>query len=92
MPLEEASEISSNNASPEQEALKSEELKRLRFCLAGLSQQEQEIISCKFGADMTNRHIAGMLSLSESNVGTMLYRAVRRLRDCFREWQNGQRR
>jgi len=92
MPLEEASEMSSDNASPEQEALKREELQRLRFCLAGLSQREQEIISCKFGAEMTNRQIAGILSLSESNVGTALYRAVRRLRDCFREWQNGQRR
>jgi len=92
MPLEEASEILSDNASPEQEAVKREELQRLRFCLSGLSQQEQEIISCKFGAEMNNRQVAGMLSLSESNVGTILFRAVRKLRDCFREWQNGRER
>lgn len=90
MPLEEASDISSDTLSPEQGAVKREELQRLQLCLAGLSQQEQEIVSCKFGAEMTNRQIAGVLSLSESNIGTILYRAVRKLRDCFREWQNGQ--
>ena len=89
MPLEEASDISSDTLSPEQEAVKREELQRLQLCLAELSKQEQEIISCKFGAEMTNRQIAGVLSLSESNIGTILFRAVRKLRDCFREWQNG---
>lgn len=88
--LDEANDISSDTLSPEQEAVKREELQRLQLCLAGLSQQEQEIVSCKFGAEMTNRQIAGVLSLSESNIGTILYRAVRKLRDCFREWQNGQ--
>ena len=92
MPLEAADDISSDNASPEGEAVRREELQRLRFCLERLSRQEQEIVSCKFGAEMNNRQVAGVLSLSESNVGTILYRAVRKLRDCFREWQNGQRR
>lgn len=92
MPLEKASDISSGNSSPEQEAVRREELRRLRLCLERLSQKEQEIVSCKFGAEMNNRQVAGILSLSESNVGTILYRAVRKLRDCFREWQNGQRR
>lgn len=87
--LEDANNVSSDNPSPEQEAVRIEELQRLRFCLARLSLQEQEIVSCKFGAEMKNRQVAGMLSLSESNVGTILYRAVRKLRDCFREWENG---
>jgi len=62
----------------------------LQVCLAGLPQQEQEIISLKFGAEMNNRQIAKVLGLSESNVGTKLYRAVRKLRDSFKGWQNGQ--
>jgi len=92
MPLEAANDISSDNSSPEREAVRREELKRLRLCLERLSRLEKEIVSCKFGAEMNNRQVAGILSLSESNVGTILYRAVRKLRDCFREWQNGQRR
>jgi RNA polymerase sigma factor (sigma-70 family) len=89
MALDNSGDISSHNSSPEQEAIRNEELQRLRFCLARLSSQEQEIVSCKFGAEMKNRRVAGLLSLSESNVGTILYRAVRKLRDCFREWENG---
>ena len=91
-PLEEVNDLLSDNPSPEQEAVKREELHILQFCLAGLSRHEQEIISLKFSAGLTNRRIAGMLSVSESNIGTILYRAVRKLRDCFRKWQNGQER
>jgi RNA polymerase sigma factor (sigma-70 family) len=90
MTLDNADDLLSNNESPEQEVIKKEELSRLRFCLARLSSQEQEIISCKFGAEMKNRQVAKVLYLSESNVGTILFRAVRKLRDCFREWENGQ--
>jgi RNA polymerase sigma-70 factor, ECF subfamily len=56
----------------------------LQSCLAELSHSEQEIISLKFGAEMTNRQIAKTLSLSESNVGIIIYRAVRKLRDGFK--------
>lgn len=89
IPLGEAVEMDSEKVSLEEEANKKEELQRLKVCLTALSQQEQEIISLKFGAELNNRQIAGMLSLSESNVGTILYRSVRKLRDCFRGWQNG---
>ncbi|MBI2849550.1 MAG: sigma-70 family RNA polymerase sigma factor [Chloroflexi bacterium] len=90
MPLEAANDIAADDPLPDEEATHKEELQRLRLCLSGLSQQEQEIISFKFGAGVTNRSIAGLLSLSESNVGVTLYRAVRKLRECFRKWQNGQ--
>ena len=66
-----------------------EEVRQLRLCLAGLPRIDQDIISLKFGADMNNREIARVLNMSESNVGTRLYRAVRRLRDTFEEWEHG---
>ena len=89
IPLEKAAEMPLENTSLEEEITRREERQRLQVCLAGLPQQEQEIISLKFGAELTNRQIAKMLGLSESNVGTILYRAVRKLRDSFRGWQNG---
>jgi len=89
MSLDKAGDIASGDSSLEQDAVKREELLRLQVCLARLSEHEQEIVSCKFGAEMNNRQVAGVLSLSESNVGTILYRVVRKLRDCFREWENG---
>lgn len=89
VPLEAASETPSREMSHEDQIVRQEELQRLRLCLAGLSTEEQEIISFKFGAEHTNRRIAGMLGLSESNTGVKLYRAICKLRDCFREWQDG---
>jgi len=86
--LEKAAVMSSESTF-EEEVARKEERKKLQLCLATLPAQEQEIISLKFGAEFTNRQIAQMLGLSESNVGTKLYRAVRTLRDGFRGWQDG---
>ena len=83
--LDQVSEMASSRPSPEDEAIRNDELRRLYVCLAGLSQDEREIISLKFGAEFTNRQIAQMLGFSESKVGTRLYRAVLKLRDKFEE-------
>ena len=89
VPLEEVAEMSETKSSPEEEFSRKEERQRLQVCLAVLSNQEQDIVSFKFASELTNRQIANMIGLSESNVGTILYRAVRKLRDCFEGWQNG---
>jgi RNA polymerase sigma factor (sigma-70 family) len=60
-----------------------QEIRLLQSYVAQLSKVEQEIISLKFGGEMTNRQIAKTLGLSESNVGIIIYRAVRKLRDGF---------
>ena len=92
VPLENADGVASSGPSPEEKVESIEEVERLRFCLARLGHQEQEIISLKFSAEITNRRIAIMLSISESNVGVILFRALRKLKDCFMEWLNGKRR
>jgi RNA polymerase sigma factor (sigma-70 family) len=80
--------VSAQYESAEEEAVKTEEFKKLRACLSQLNKNEQEIISLKFGAEMTNRQIARMLGISESNVGVTIYRTIRKLRDGFTGWQN----
>jgi RNA polymerase sigma-70 factor, ECF subfamily len=75
--------------SPEEESDRAEEIRLLNSCLVQLSPPEREIISLKFGAEMNNRQIAKMLSLTDSNVGIIIYRAVRKLRDSFREREHG---
>ena len=87
--LEEVAAQSSGEKSPKEELERKDEQERLRMCLAGLSEEEQEIIRLKFGAELNNRQIGKMLGLSESNVGTKLYRAIRKMRDSFRESENG---
>jgi RNA polymerase sigma factor (sigma-70 family) len=88
-PLDDPIAAASPELSPEEEGDRAEEIRLLNSCVARLSSPEQEIISLKFGAEMTNRQIARTLNLSESNVGIIIYRAVRKLRDDFRGKQNG---
>lgn len=60
------------------------EHERLASILHILSEQERMLVSLKYGAELTNREIARQTRLSESNVGTILYRAVAKLRE---EWE-----
>ncbi|MBI4310800.1 MAG: sigma-70 family RNA polymerase sigma factor [Chloroflexi bacterium] len=83
--LDAAAEPTDGSPSPEEAVVKDEERRRLLACIARLPETEQEIITLKFGAGMTNRQIAGLLGLGESNVGVILYRAVRKLRNSFGE-------
>lgn len=82
IPSEELIEIPSDDLSPEEEIEKGEEVKKLQDCLKQLLWDEQEIVRLKFWAEFNNRQIAEMLGISETNVGTKLYRAVKKLRNC----------
>ena len=82
-------DIESKDPLPDEQLDKKEEIRQLHLCLSKLSGEEQELISLKFSSELNNRQIAKMLGLSESNVGTRLYRAVRKLRDSFQELENG---
>jgi RNA polymerase sigma factor (sigma-70 family) len=85
VPLETALSVSTGDDSPEEELVKNEESRELQQCISRLSPHEREIIALKFGAEMTNRQIASTVGLSESNIGTILFRAIRKLRDDFHE-------
>ena len=50
-----------------------------------LDERQQNIIAFKFGARLTNREIAKILNLTESNVGTIIYRSLKRLKDILKE-------
>jgi RNA polymerase sigma-70 factor, ECF subfamily len=53
---------------------------RLTALLNGLPPRDRELVALKYGAELTNRAIAKLLGLSESNVGTSLHRIVQKLR------------
>lgn len=53
---------------------------RLRSLLSQLPTRERELVAFKYGAGLTNRDIARLTYLSESNVGIILYRVVAKLR------------
>jgi RNA polymerase sigma-70 factor (ECF subfamily) len=60
------------------------ERERLRVLLARLADRERELVALKYGAGLTNRAIAGLTGLTESNVGVILHRTVQALRA---EWE-----
>jgi RNA polymerase sigma-70 factor (ECF subfamily) len=65
---------------PEEVITERERTDSLLNAVSTLKPREQEIIALKFGAGLNNREIAPIMDLSESNVGTILYRALGRLR------------
>lgn len=56
------------------------DLAQLARLVSGLDDCERELISLKYGADLSNREIARLTGLSETNVGVSLYRLIQRLR------------
>ena len=79
-PLEVAAAAPSPEHTPELQAVYQSEADRLGALIATLEPRQRELIAMKYGADMTNRAIAHATGLSESNVGTILHRAVEALR------------
>jgi RNA polymerase sigma-70 factor, ECF subfamily len=68
-------------STPEKDAERRSNLSRLALLTQSLSDRERELISLKYGAELTNRLIARLTGLSESNVGSILHRVVRSLRE-----------
>jgi RNA polymerase sigma-70 factor (ECF subfamily) len=85
VPLEEAAHVAAAGT-PEQLAEHRSDVEQLGRLLERLPERERELLALKYGAGMTNRGIARMTGLSESNVGTILHRTVQGLRA---EWPEG---
>lgn len=75
-----------DNASVDESVLHEADLAHLARLLGALPARERELVALKYGAEMSNRAIANLTGLSESNVGTILHRVVARLRA---EWEKG---
>lgn len=58
---------------------------RLSVLLERLTPRERELIALKYGAELTNRAIAQVTGMSESNVGTTLHRTIQKLRQQWDE-------
>jgi len=74
-------ELTQHHRDPEQTLLEREQMAILVYHVHQLSQREQEILSLKFDAELSNQHIARVMGTSEVNVRVTLYRALHKLRD-----------
>jgi RNA polymerase sigma-70 factor (ECF subfamily) len=83
IPLEEISNLSANEL-VEDITQQSADIAHLSVLLARLADRERELVALKYGAELTNRAIARISGLSESNVGVILHRTIQLLRS---EWE-----
>jgi RNA polymerase sigma-70 factor (ECF subfamily) len=82
--LAEAVDLPSNEMPMDEMAQQRAEYARLSVLLAGLADRDRELVALKYGAGLTNRAIADLSGLSESNVAVILHRVIHALRD---EWE-----
>ena len=75
-----AIDFPSNEMELDDQAQQNLEFARLHTLLAQLTEREQELVALKYGAGLTNRAIASLCGLSESNVAIILHRAIQTLR------------
>ncbi|SMF92453.1 RNA polymerase, sigma-24 subunit, RpoE [Paenibacillus uliginis N3/975] len=58
---------------------------KLAKALLVLSMRERNLVALKFGADLKNKDIAEIMGISESNVGVILYRTMKKLKKEMEE-------
>lgn len=80
--LEQAPEQAASET-PAKDAEAADEQRLLLMALAALEGEAREIVSLRFFSGLTNRAIAEMLGLSESNVAVILFRSIRKMRKSF---------
>jgi RNA polymerase sigma-70 factor (ECF subfamily) len=77
--LDQIAELPSEDQT-EDAAQQREDIARLSILLSRLAEHERELVALKYGAGLTNRAIASLTGMTESNVGVTLHRAVQFLR------------
>lgn len=83
--LTDKEEILPSGESVNEELDKEEDVKQLNAALSALNSRERDLISLKFFSSMTNREISAVSSLTESNVGTILNRAMQKVRTILED-------
>ena len=76
--------VVATTVSVENEVLVREEVAAVVDCLKKFPQREQDIVSLKFDAELSNGQIAQVMGLSEANVRVILFRTLRKLREMMK--------
>ncbi|MCL4271680.1 MAG: sigma-70 family RNA polymerase sigma factor [Anaerolineales bacterium] len=73
---------------PEEAVEQKDASARLLQAVRQLAPREQDLIALKFASGLENKEIAKVVGLSESHVGVILFRALRRLRNLLGDKEN----
>jgi RNA polymerase sigma-70 factor (ECF subfamily) len=76
-------DMSPATTSIETELLAREEQSAVARLIREFPQREQDIISLKFDAELSNHQIAEIMNLTEPNVRVIIFRALRKLRELM---------
>lgn len=82
-PMESVPEAREGGGGPPQELEEKQRRRDLAAALQVLEDKPREIVSLRFFGGMTNRAIAELLGLTESNVAVILFRSIQRMRKNF---------
>lgn len=80
--LDRIPDLASDLPSQEQRVLKQERIQRLLNANQTLRRADQEILSLRYGAGLSNAEIAEHLDISNNAVAVRLHRALKRLKDA----------
>lgn len=83
MSLDMLQDFSLQGESLDNKIINEEEYKAVRKALLTLKEREITILSMKYAADMRNVEIAKVLHISEKNVGVILVRAKKKLKESY---------
>ena len=83
IPYESAGPLTAD-VTPEDLTTRQADFERLSVLLAQLEERDRELVALRYGAGLTNRAIARLTGLTESNVGVILHRTLNKLRV---EWE-----
>lgn len=78
-------DLVTSEGSPEMQLLQQETVAQLLNGLSNLSERDQEVISLKFAARLSNKEIGQVMDLKEKTVSVVLLRAMRRLQKEVQE-------
>lgn len=78
--LDTIKELVSKEKTPEGIVVTAETNAKLSKALDTLDKRERNIVALKFGANIKNKDIAQVLDITESNVGVILYRTMKKLK------------
>lgn len=88
LPLTFADNRPDHEQQPEAAMIQDETEERLLAAVSQLPYRERDLIALRFVSGLNNRQIAALTDLTESNVGVILHRALKKLRADLKEVNN----
>lgn len=79
--IQDGNEHRSNSSDDEQLEEREENLERIRKAIDRLSDRQQEVLNLRFQLDLSYSEIAKILDISVESVRTLVYRAVKAIRE-----------